>query len=273
MLKTEMRNEATKHIDTMSTRQMVDIIQKENINSVNAINSELDAIARVIDAVSERMKRGGRLFYVGCGTSGRLGVLDASECPPTYGVSPDLVVGIIAGGEHALRHATEGTEDSFELGIDDLKRFDITENDSVIGISAAGGAKYVLGAFEHARKSGAFTACITSNKNTPLEKASEIAICPDTAAEVVTGSTRMKAGNAQKMILNMISTSVMIKQGYVYENLMINLKPSNEKLKNRMISIVKDLTGVDGKTALRLLERNGFVIRKAIESYENESRG
>ncbi len=273
MLKTEMRNESTKHIDTMSTRQMVDIIQKENINSVNAINSELDNIARVIDKISERMKKGGRLFYVGCGTSGRLGVLDASECPPTYGVSHDLVVGIIAGGDYALRHATEGTEDSFELGVGDLKKYNVTENDSVIGISAAGGAKYVLGAFDHAKKMGAFTACITSNKNTPLEKASEIAICPDTAAEVVTGSTRMKAGNSQKMILNMISTSVMIKQGYVYENLMINLKPSNEKLKNRMISIVKDITGVDDKTALELLESNDFVIRRAIECYENNSRG
>ncbi len=273
MLKTEMRNKATKHIDTMSTRDMVEIIQKENINSVNAINSELENIAKVIDNISERMKKGGRLFYVGCGTSGRLGVLDASECPPTYGVSSDLVVGIIAGGDYALRNATEGTEDNFELGVSDLEKYNINKNDSVIGISAAGGAKYVLGAFDHAKRKGAFTACITSNKDTPLEKASDIAICPDTAAEVVTGSTRMKAGTAQKMILNMISTSVMIKQGYVYENLMINLKPSNEKLKNRMISIVKDITATDEKTALELLESNDFVIRKAIESYENRSRG
>lgn len=273
MLKTEMRNEATKHIDTMSTRDMVDIIQKENINSVNSINSQLENIAKVIDCVSERMKKGGRLFYVGCGTSGRLGVLDASECPPTYGVSSDLVIGIIAGGDYALRHATEGTEDNFELGVNDLSKFDITENDSVIGISAAGGAKYVLGAFNHAKSKGAFTACITSNTDTPLEKASDVAICPDTGAEVVTGSTRMKAGSAQKMILNMISTSVMIKQGHVYENLMINLKPSNEKLKLRMISIVKNIAEVDDNTALKLLEDNDFVIRKAIESYENNRKG
>ncbi len=273
MLKTEMRNENTTHIDTMSTNDMVRVIQQENINSVNSINSQLDVIAQVIDEVSKRMKKGGRLFYVGCGTSGRLGVLDASECPPTYGVSSDLVVGIIAGGDHALRHATEGTEDNFELGKSDLKAFDITENDSVIGISAAGGAKYVLGAFDHAKSKGAFTACITSNQNTALEEASEFAICPDTGAEVVTGSTRMKAGSAQKMILNMISTSVMIKQGLVYENLMINLKPSNEKLKKRMISIVKDITGVDDNKALELLENNGFVIKKAIKDYENCCKG
>ena len=271
MLKTEIRNKNTTHIDKMSTKQMVEIIQQENINSVNAINSELDNIAKVIDAISERMKKGGRLFYIGCGTSGRLGVLDASECPPTYGVSPKLVVGIIAGGDRALRHATEGTEDNFELGSDDLEKYNITQNDSVIGISAAGGAKYVLGAFDHAKSKGAFTACITSNKGTPLEKEAEVAICPDTAAEVITGSTRMKAGSAQKMILNMISTSVMIKMGFVYENLMINLKPSNEKLKKRMISIVRDITGVDDEAALKLLENNDFVIRKAIENHENSS--
>ncbi len=271
MLKTEMRNKNTTHIDTMTTKQMVEIIQQENINSVNAINSELDVIARVIDEISKRMSCGGRLFYVGCGTSGRLGVLDASECPPTYGVSKDVVIGIIAGGDYALRNATEGTEDNFELGTEDLKKFNITENDSVIGISAAGGAKYVLGAFDHAKKMGAFTACITSNRGTALEAAADLAICPDTAAEVVTGSTRMKAGSAQKMILNMISTSVMIKQGHVYENLMINLKPSNEKLKNRMISIVKDITGANDKEALLLLENNEFNIRKAVKCHENNS--
>lgn len=271
MLKTEMRNPNTTHIDTMPTQQMVEIIQKENINAVNAINSELGVIAQVIDNVSDRMKKGGRLFYVGCGTSGRLGVLDASECPPTYGVSPELVVGIIAGGDYALRRATEGTEDNYELGVSDLKKFNITENDSVVGISVAGGAQYVIGALEYAKTCGALTIALTSNPDTKIAKISDIEIFTDTGAEVITGSTRMKAGSAHKMVLNMISTAVMVKSGHVYENMMINLKPSNVKLKNRMIGIVKDITGVDEEKALTLLENNDFVIRKAIEAYENGS--
>ena len=267
MLKTEMRNQNTTHINSMSTIDMVKVIQEENLNAARAINNELDNIASAIDAISERMKRGGRLFYLGCGTSGRLGVLDASECPPTYGVPKDLVIGIIAGGDHALRNAIEGAEDNPQMGKDDLEKFGVNENDSVVGISVAGGARYVIGALNKAKEVGALTIALTSNENTPIEQISDITIHPDTGAEVVTGSTRMKAGSAHKMILNMISTSVMIKLGHVYENLMINLRPSNVKLRDRMIRIVTDILSVDYETAEKLLNDNGFVIKNAIKAY------
>ncbi len=266
MLKTEMRNENTKHIDKMSTADMVKVIQQENKNAVNAIDSQLEAIGQAIDAICERMAKGGRLFYIGCGTSGRLGVLDASECPPTYGVAHDRVIGIIAGGDGALRKATEGSEDNREAGDRDLSAYGITGLDSVIGISVAGGAAYVLGAFDAATTAGALKIALTCNEDSPIEKVADIAIHPDTGAEVVTGSTRMKAGSSHKMILNMISTAVMIKQGYVYENLMINLKPSNIKLRDRMIRIVCDITGEDYEASEKLLTENGFVIRNAVEA-------
>ena len=204
MLKTEMRNEKTKNIDKMSTADMIRVIQEENINAANSITPELARIEACVDAIYERMARGGRLFYVGCGTSGRLGVVDASECPPTYGVPHGLVIGIIAGGDKALRTAAEGAEDSFEAGANDISAFDLSEKDAIIGISAAGGAAYVLGAFSVATAVGALKISLTSNENTPLEATADLAIHPDTGAEVVTGSTRMKAGTAHKMILNMI---------------------------------------------------------------------
>ena len=266
MLNTEKRNEKTIHIDKMQTSEMVKIMQEENLNAVNAINTELDAISRSIDKIDERMKKGGRLFYIGCGTSGRLGVLDAAECPPTYGVDYDLVIGIMAGGDKAIRKAVEGAEDSFETGYEDIKKYNITENDSVIGISVAGGAKYVLGAFKCAKENGALIIALTCNANSKIELEADISIHPDTGAEVVTGSTRMKAGSSHKMILNMISTSVMIKLGHVYENLMINLKPSNEKLYKRMITIVSDITGKDYTESEKLLKENNFIIRDAIDN-------
>ncbi len=267
MLKTEMRNENTMHIDRMTTEEMLAVIQTENLHAVQAVGAVQKDIAAVVDAVAARMQKGGRLFYVGCGTSGRLGVLDASECPPTFGVSRDLVIGIIAGGDGALRNAAEGAEDNAEFGYADLKKHELTKLDSVIGISAAGGAAYVLGAFQYAKECGALTAAITSNPVCKLVDAAELSICPDTGPEVITGSTRMKAGTAQKLILNMISTSVMVKMGYVYENLMINLRPSNIKLRNRMISIVSDITKLGSEAAEKLLNENDFNIRKAVESY------
>ncbi|MBP3704617.1 MAG: N-acetylmuramic acid 6-phosphate etherase [Clostridia bacterium] len=270
MLKTEMRNSKTTHIDTMTTEEMVAVIQEENLHAVQAVGAVQADIVKVIDAAAQRMQQGGRLFYVGCGTSGRLGVLDASECPPTFGVSKGVVIGIIAGGDGALRNAVEGAEDSFEAGYADLKKYDLNETDTVIGISAAGGAGYVLGAFALAKECGTLTAAITSNPVCKLVESAALSICPDTGAEVVTGSTRMKAGTAQKLILNMISTSVMIKLGHVYENLMINLRPSNIKLRNRMISIVSDITGVEHEKAEQLLSENDFNIRKAVEAYNNK---
>lgn len=268
MLKTEMRNENTRHIDKMSTADMVAAIQKENKNAVNAIDSELGAITAAIDTIYERMAKGGRLFYVGCGTSGRLGVLDASECPPTYGVPTDMVIGIIAGGDGALRNAVEGAEDSREAGAKDISAYDLTELDSVVGISVAGGAGYVIGAFEVAKSAGALTVALSCNEGCPIEQMADIGIHPDTGAEAITGSTRMKAGSAHKMILNMISTAVMVKLGHVYENMMINLRPSNIKLRDRMIRIVVEIIGVDYNTAEKLLEDNGFVIRSAVEAFE-----
>lgn len=264
MLKTEMRNPATTHIDTMSAAEMVAIMQQENMNAAKAVEPACGVIAEAIEQIAQRMGRGGRLFYIGCGTSGRLGVLDASECPPTYGVSPELVVGIIAGGDGALRRSSEGAEDSWEAGCAVLESYRITENDTVVGISAAGGAAYVLAAMAYAKERGALTVGITSNAGSKISCAADIAIDVDTGAEVVTGSTRMKAGTAQKLILNMLSTGVMIRLGHVYENMMINLKPSNIKLKARMVGIVREITGLEEEAAKKLLEENDWSIRKAV---------
>lgn len=265
MLKTEMRNPATTHIDAMTPTEMVAVMQKENENAVKAVAQVGDAIAEAIGQISQRMAQGGRLFYIGCGTSGRLGVLDASECPPTYGVSPDLVVGIIAGGDGALRRSSEGAEDSWEAGYAVLEPYAITQLDSVVGISAAGGAAYVLAAMQYAREKNALTVGITSNAGSKISSAADIAIDPDTGAEVITGSTRMKAGTAQKLILNMISTGVMIRLGHVYENMMINLRPTNIKLKARMVRITQEITGLEAEAAEALLEANDWSIRKAVE--------
>lgn len=265
MLKTEMRNPHTTHIDRMSTAEMMAVMQEENLHAAQAVGAVTPAIGAAVDAIVPRMQAGGRLFYVGCGTSGRLGVLDAAECPPTYGVPHGLVVGIIAGGDGALRAAAEGAEDSAADGRADLAAYAPNEKDSVVGISAAGGAAYVLEALALAREVGAFTVGVTSNADSSLARAAHVTIAPDTGAEVVTGSTRMKAGTAQKLILNMLSTAVMIRLGHVYENLMINLRPTNVKLRRRMIGIVQELRGVDGAAAERLLEQNGWSIRKAVE--------
>ena len=270
MLKTEVRNERTMHIDKMSTAEMVRVIQDENVNAAMSIENALGSIEKSIDAITERMKKGGRLFYMGCGTSGRLGVLDASECPPTYGVPFDLVVGIIAGGDGAMRKAVEGAEDSFDAGYRDLSAYDVTELDSVVGISVAGGAQYVLGSFAKAREVGSLIISLSSNEDTPIERAADIAIITDTGAEVITGSTRMKAGSAHKMVLNMISTAVMVKLGHVYENMMINLRPSNIKLRDRMIRILRDITERPYDECEKLLEENDFSLKKALKAIEEK---
>lgn len=269
MLKTEMRNPSTTHIDCMSTAEMVRIIQDENVNAAMSIEKALSSIERAIDAIAERMAKGGRLFYIGCGTSGRLGVLDASECPPTYGVPYDLVIGIIAGGDGALRKAVEGAEDSHEAGYSDISSYNITELDSIVGISVAGGAQYVLGAFAKAREVGALIISLSSNEDTPIERAADIGIITDTGAEVITGSTRMKAGSAHKMVLNMISTAVMVRLGHVYENVMINLRPSNVKLRDRMIRILREITELSYDRCEKLLDENEFSLRLALRSQEN----
>lgn len=265
MLKTEMRNPKTTHIDKMDTLEMLKIVNEENMNSVKAVEAELENIAKAVDAITAGFAKGGRLFYIGAGTSGRIGVLDASECPPTYGVPDDMVIGIIAGGDKCLRSASENAEDIGERGVEDLAKYNITKNDVVVGISVAGGAQYVLSALEYAKSKGATTVGLTSNEDSLLAKQSDIAICPDTGAEVITGSSRMKGGNAQKFVLNMLSTCAMVKSGYVYENLMINLKPSNIKLRKRMIGIVQEILTCDEQQAEKLLKENGWDIKKVVK--------
>ena len=266
MLKTEMRNEASKHIDRMDTLSMVRLISKENMNAVRAVEAASEQIAAVCDAVSERFENGGRLFYIGAGTSGRLGVIDAAECPPTFGVPRTQVVGIIAGGAKCMAQAAEAQEDDAAAGENDLRAHALCEKDIVVGISASGGAAYVVGALEYANRVGALSVSLASNADTPIERAAKLSIVADTGAEVVTGSTRMKSGTAQKLILNMISTCAMIKTGKVYENMMINLKPTNKKLRARMIRIVTEIKHCDEATAERLLNEHNWIIRDAVEA-------
>ena len=265
MLKTEMRNEASTHIDRMDTLSMLELINGENLNVIRAVQAALPQVAKVCDAVSECFEKGGRLFYIGAGTSGRLGVIDAAECPPTFGVSREQVIGIIAGGEKCMTQAAEAQEDDASAGERDLSRYCPCERDVVIGISASGGASYVVGALEYANRVGALSVSLASNSYTPIERAAKIAIVADTGAEVITGSTRMKSGTAQKLILNMISTCAMIKTGKVYENMMINLKPSNRKLRARMIRIVCEIKGCTEEQAEALLQEHGWSIREAVE--------
>ena len=260
MLRTEMRNENTMHIDQMSIRQALEVIHKENEAVMTAIDAAMPEIEKACQLMTQALQNGGRVFYVGCGTSGRLGVLDA-----TYGVSPDTFIGVIAGGEKCLVRAAENAEDRAELAIADLKARNLCEKDIVVGISAAGGAAYVIGALEYASSLHAATVSLSNNPDTPISKIAQVAICADTGPEAITGSTRMKAGTAQKLILNMLSTVSMVQCGHVYENLMINLKPSNIKLKNRMIGIVQDILHTSRQDAEARLENAGWVIREAIK--------
>lgn len=264
---TEMRNERTKHIDKMSTMEMVKIINSEDATVIKAVEAELPQIAKAIDAIVDGLNNGGRLLYIGAGTSGRLAVVDATECRPTYGVSDDLVQGIIAGGEKTMTRASENEEDNKEKGIEEMTSRNITKNDVVVGISASGGAAYVLGALEEAKRVGCVTVGISNNKGSLIDEFTDISICPQTGPEVITGSTRMKAGTSQKLILNMLSTCSMVKTGKVCENLMINLKPTNIKLTKRMISIVMELTDYDEEKAQKELEAHDWNIRSVVDTY------
>ncbi len=270
MAATEMRNPKTTHIDKASTLEMLNMIQEENLVAVNAVGKAIESIARAVDSIAEGMNKGGRLIYIGAGTSGRLGVLDASECPPTFGVDSGVVVGIIAGGYKCLSQASEGAEDNGEAGIEALKELNINENDRVVGISASGNAAFIAEALKYARTLGVVTVGITSNYGSRLDTESDISIVTETGAEVIAGSTRMKAGTAQKLVLNMLSTCAMIKTGKVYENLMINLKPTNIKLRRRVISIVCELCDCSEDAAIDILDKNSWSIRNAVEAYSRE---
>ncbi|MBU3072514.1 N-acetylmuramic acid 6-phosphate etherase [Clostridium estertheticum] len=261
---TESRNENTMNIDTVSTLEMVKIINNEDKKVAGAVEKELPKIAIAIDSIAQRMHKGGRLIYIGAGTSGRLGILDASECPPTFGVPEELVQGIIAGGKEAIFRAIEGAEDSKQFAESDLKSKGLTQNDTVVGIAASGRTPYVIGGLEYANEMGALTISVTCNANSPVSTVAKISIAPVVGAEVVTGSTRLKSGTAQKLVLNMLSTGAMIKLGKVYGNLMVDVKSTNEKLTQRAKLIVCEATGIDIEEATEVLSITDFDVKLAI---------
>ncbi|HBN82414.1 MAG TPA: N-acetylmuramic acid 6-phosphate etherase [Clostridiales bacterium] len=296
LLVTEQNNPDTVNIDTCSTLELVRMINNEDKKVSLAIEKVLSKIAPAIDKATERLSKGGRMLYFGAGTSGRLGVIDASECPPTYGTSPEMVQGIIAGGNGAIFNAAEGDEDNEQGGAGAVKALQVTDQDVVVGIAASGRTPYVLGALKAGNDAGALTVGICNNPDVPMMKIAQITIAPVTGPEAIQGSTRMKAGSAQKMVLNMLSTGVMVKLGKVYRNLMVDVVPNNEKLVDRAkrivmsatdcdeetaslqltqcdynvkLTIVTILTGNDIQKAKRLLEENNGFVSKAIE---NETR-
>jgi N-acetylmuramic acid 6-phosphate etherase len=264
-LLTEQPNPRSRAIDTLPTLEMLRVINDEDRTVADAITPELPNIAHAVDAIVEAFRRGGRLFYIGAGTSGRLGVLDASECPPTFNVSPDLVQGIIAGGEAALSRATEATEDDPSTGARDLLARGFTISDVLCGIAASGRTPYVLGAVAEANRMGAVTIGISCTPDSELSRAAKIAIAPLTGPEIIAGSTRLKAGTATKLVLNMLTTGSFIRLGYVYGNLMVNVQPKNSKLLDRARRIVATATGLSYEDAGKALEAAGNDVRTAIK--------
>ena len=261
---TELRNRASKNIDRLSTQQIVDLINAEDVLVPAAVARQNKLIAAAIDLIVARLKEGGRLFYVGAGTSGRLGVLDASECPPTFGVPPSLVQGIIAGGRRALVRSAEGAEDYPEDGAAAVEKKRVRARDVVVGLAACGMTPFVHGALKQARRIGAATIFVTCAPEAVAHIPAEIIINPVVGPEVVTGSTRMKAGTATKLVLNTLTTGVMIRLGKVYGNLMVDLKATNEKLRDRSVRIVMDMTNLSRPGARRLLARAQGKVKAAI---------
>jgi len=263
---TETVNENTKNIDECSTNQILELINKEDSSVAEAVKKELPSITKAVDLLYETLKNGGKMVYLGAGTSGRLGVLDASECPPTYGTDPLLIQGYIAGGDIALRTAVEGCEDSEEQGRQQVIDCNVTSKDVVVGITASGSAAYIIGALKQAKEFGARTIGVVNNKGTKLEPLCDVCIAPVTGPEVIIGSTRMKAGTAQKLVLNMLTTATMIKLGKVYGNMMVDLKASNKKLEDRAIRIIRSITGEEEETAKKYLEQSNNNTKLAIMS-------
>jgi N-acetylmuramic acid 6-phosphate etherase len=258
-LLTEQRNPVSMNLDTCSTIEMVELINSEDQKVARAIATQAHEIAQAIDQVSERFNQGGRLIYCGAGTSGRLGILDAVELVPTYGIDPKRAIGLIAGGQNAVYRSVEGAEDSAELAKKDLQHLNLNEYDSVFSLAASGRTPYAIGALEAAKQVGALAIAVACVADSRMSKYADVTIAPLVGPEVVTGSTRMKAGSAQKMVLNTISTGVMVRAGKVYQNLMVNVLPTNEKLMNRAIHIIAQTTNCDLKTAQQMLinaERN-----------------
>ncbi|WP_318439918.1 N-acetylmuramic acid 6-phosphate etherase [Photobacterium leiognathi] len=292
-LVTESRNTASQNIDMLSTVEMLQVINNEDKKVALAVEQVLPEIAQVVDAIAIAFQQGGRLIYAGAGTSGRLGILDASECPPTYGSKPEQVIGLIAGGHQAILKAVENAEDNREMGAQDLIDLNFTEKDVLVGIAASGRTPYVMGAMEYAKSQNAMVACISCNPQSPMAALADVAITPVVGAEVVTGSSRMKAGTAQKLVLNMLTTGAMIRVGKVYGNLMVDVEATNAKLVERQKNIVMQATecsreeaeqaltqcnghcktaivmilaGVDAQTAADLLAKNNGFTRQAIQA-------
>lgn len=252
---TEQRNPNTMNIDSLSTLEMVRLINQEDHKVAEAVALVTDKIALAVDLITDRLSKGGRLIYCGAGTSGRLGILDAVECPPTYSTDPEMVQSLMAGGYNAIFKAVEGAEDSKELGVQDMKNISFSSGDVLVGIAASGRTPYVLGCMEYAKELGAATVAVTCCPGCLLDTIADIGIAPAPGPEVVTGSTRMKSGTAQKMVLNMLSTGTMIKLGKVYSNLMVDVKPSNEKLIRRCVTIVCTAAECDEAAAVAALEQ------------------
>lgn len=263
-LTTEGINQNTLMIDECTTEQMLHLLNQEDAKVPASVAAEIPQIMKAVDILHHLLKDGGRMFYIGAGTSGRLGVLDASECPPTFGVDPSLVQGHIAGGDIALRVAVEGYEDSAKEGIALIERIGVTSKDAVIGISASGSASFVIAGLQKAAELGATTIGIVNNRNSKLEACCDICIAPVVGPEVIMGSTRLKAGTAQKLVLNMLTTCTMVKLGKTYNNLMVDLKASNKKLYDRSIRIIKIATGVDNDVAAEHLEKASMNCKLAI---------
>ena len=261
---TELINHDTMNIDLVGTEDMLIMLNNEDMKVAAAVKKCIPQITKAVDIIVRNFLHAGRLFYVGAGTSGRLGVLDASECPPTFSTPPDMIQGIIAGGDRALREAIEGAEDSEEMALEDFDEYDICNNDTIVGLSASGNAKYVCKFLQVAKIKKCKTIVITSNPNAKMKEYADCFICVETGAEAISGSTRLKAGTAQKMILNMLSTGSMIKIGKTYHNLMIDVKPTNNKLKRRAVTIVSEICGCKERTAQNVLDTNGYKIKHAI---------
>jgi N-acetylmuramic acid 6-phosphate etherase len=263
-LLTEQPHPNSADLDTLPTAQLLSLMNLADQEVPHAVGHELARITRAVEAIAAALEAGGRLFYIGAGTSGRLGVLDASECPPTFQVPPELVQGIIAGGDSALRKSSESAEDDPSAGARDLRAAGFRQGDAVVGIAASGATPYVLGAVRTARELGGITCGITCTPNAELSSLVDFPMEPSPGPEILTGSTRLRAGTATKLVLNMISTAVMIKLGYVYGNLMVNVQPSNRKLERRAIRIIQQLTGTSPERAAELLEQSGCSVRTAI---------
>jgi N-acetylmuramic acid 6-phosphate etherase len=267
ILATESINLLTRDLDKLPTSELVRVINDEDARVPGAVQQALPEIASAIDAVAARMCRGGRLIYIGAGTSGRLGVLDASECPPTFGVSPILVIGLIAGGDLALRQSVEAAEDRAEQGQADLQKLNLGPEDSVVGLTASGRTPYVLGGLDYARSIGALAVGVACNRPAAISNHSDIAILAEVGPEILSGSTRLKSGTAQKMILNMLSTAVMVRLGKTYGNLMVDLRPTNIKLRERALRLFCQITGCGEEDAKVVLENCNWEVKTAIVVY------